>query len=285
MDELTAQIHNLQQENLRLRADNRALQDERMALLASRLQSLQREPDRASHTEQGSGLDEQRIDAKASIKAAEQQGFTVLDGNDPYYRDPDDKAGSTMLMSANPSKPKEWPRTTVQPVVLRDIPWKLTRVEMPQQEANGNTQDALHESTSPQENPLKRHHRQTNDDLTDNFNENDAVQAKRRRATEPNTDHLEHRNQPPPHPYPHHRQKSVCTHCWLTRSLCDFGARCETCRSAGAKCIRKSCPLGNQCTSIRCPCIHPNQWDPKNPEWNVEDGQMPRRDVRPVSSF
>lgn len=80
------------------------------------------------------------------------------------------------------------------------------------------------------------------------------------------------------------RARSVCVHCWATDSFCDNNGRmygqCGTCRSDNVKCVHKLCDGGLGCRNPRCPCLHPGDWDPNNPEWIVEEGKMPQKGRR-----
>ena len=73
------------------------------------------------------------------------------------------------------------------------------------------------------------------------------------------------------------RRKAVCVHCWETSSLCDRSPRCRTCRRENMRCVRKLCEEGERCGNVRCPCLHPGEWNEGNDEFEVERGELPRR--------
>lgn len=74
---------------------------------------------------------------------------------------------------------------------------------------------------------------------------------------------------------PDYRRKSICVHCWLTRGFFDFYGQCGTCRIDNIKCVRKLCDAGLSCRNPRCPCLHPGEWDEKDPDFVVETGPLP----------
>ena len=73
------------------------------------------------------------------------------------------------------------------------------------------------------------------------------------------------------------RRKSVCVHCWETSGICHAYGQCGTYRIAKVKCVRKLCSSGLSCRNPRCPCLHPGEWNEKDPEFTVEKGPLPKR--------
>ena len=73
------------------------------------------------------------------------------------------------------------------------------------------------------------------------------------------------------------RRKCICVRCWDTSGFCDFDPQCKNYRTADVKCVRKLCEHGDSCPKQRCPCLHGGEWDPKNQQWHVEEGPLPKR--------
>lgn len=73
------------------------------------------------------------------------------------------------------------------------------------------------------------------------------------------------------------RRKAICVHCWTSSSYCDFSPKCATCVRFGVRCVRKLCEAGEKCWRPNCPCLHPGEWDEKDPEYTVEEGRMPKK--------
>lgn len=70
------------------------------------------------------------------------------------------------------------------------------------------------------------------------------------------------------------RRRSCCVNCFRYDHECDPEPQCQTCLSAGLKCVRKVCQLAYDCLDSRCPYLHPGQYDSGDPRWNLEYGTM-----------
>lgn len=84
----------------------------------------------------------------------------------------------------------------------------------------------------------------------------------------------------PPTAHQFTRRRPVCVTCWSTGRSCNFSRRCDSCAGVGSNCVWKLCDRGDACRVFRCPCLHPGEWDGKDPRYIVEDGRMPRKGYR-----
>ncbi|CAK3975203.1 Hypothetical predicted protein [Lecanosticta acicola] len=66
-------------------------------------------------------------------------------------------------------------------------------------------------------------------------------------------------------------RKAICKECFETRALCDFDDVCKNCRILEVRCVRVWCDEGEECTSRRCPAVHPGQ---VGKEAIVEQGRL-----------
>lgn len=87
-------------------------------------------------------------------------------------------------------------------------------------------------------------------------------------------------------PRPSPRQEPICVRCWRRGRWCTHGKQCEPCREDQVRCVYKSCRHGMACGSDRCIAMHAEQYDPEDPAWNVEPGNIGLKnseldDVRP----
>ena len=74
-----------------------------------------------------------------------------------------------------------------------------------------------------------------------------------------------------------YNRKAICVYCWETDGHSDIYGRCGTCRGRNIRCVRKLCDHGLDCGNLRCPCLHPGQWNQQDTTWTVEEGSMPTK--------